>query len=365
MNIKISRFFLELILVIIITTLLFSTACAYYVGSVNSNIYHYSNCQWAYRISNYNRIEFSTAQNALSSGYRPCYVCYPPTYDRIIYKLQLDSPPQNMHIGDSSGFKWTYWPNGAIDNTITFTSSNPEVATIKDGRVYAKSIGKTVITASTPNNVKYSYTLNVLKTPVEEIIVENVKSDFYINETYTFQCTVLPENATYKDLSYSSSNSDIVSIDENGEISAKKEGECKLIIKCDGITEEVPVSVYYVKSQQIKTPLFYSVFENSKKPLNIEILPFNASDKSYIAWSDDEKVAKIHNNKIEAKKVGITTIHIKTVDGIEKKAVLVVRNVFLEIAFIILFALLIFTIKAKLRKRQGVKQAGKNFKYNE
>lgn len=351
MNIKISRFFLVLILCIIITNFIFLTTYAYYVGSVNSNIYHYNNCQWAYRIYSSNRIEFSTVQDALSWGYRPCRVCYPPTYDRIIYKLQLDTPPQNMHVGDSAGFKWTYWPNGAIDNTITFASSNPKVATIKGGRVYAKSIGKTVITASTPNNVKYSYTLNIVKTPVEEIIVENVKSKFYINEIYTLRCSVFPENATCKDLFYSSSNPDIVSINENGEIVAKKEGECKLIIKCDGITKEKPVSVYYVKSQQIKTPLFYTVLKKSKKPLDIEILPFNASNKSYTACSGDETVAEIHDDRIEAKKAGVAMVHIKTDDGIEQKVVLVVHDVIIDVAFITLFVLLIFIIKVKLHKR--------------
>ena len=224
MNKKILKAFLALLLLITIANSMFLTAYAYYVGSVNSNIYHYDNCQWAYRIYSSNRIEFPTVKDALSRGYRPCRVCYPPTYDRIIYKLQLDSPPQNMHVGDSGGFKWTYWPNGAIDNNITFTSSNTEVATIKGGRVYAKSIGKTVITASTPNNVKYSYTLNVVKTPVEEIIIRNTKSHFYINETDILQCAVFPKNATCKDLSYSSSNPDIVSINKKGRLLQKTKG---------------------------------------------------------------------------------------------------------------------------------------------
>ncbi len=353
---KLSRFLLALILLIIIITSMFLTTYAYYVGSANSNIYHYNNCEWAYRISSSNYITFPTVQDALSSGYRPCRVCYPPTYDRIIYKLRLDSPPQNMRVGDSSGFRWTYWPNGAIDDTITFTSSNPEVATIESGLVFAKSVGKTVITASTPNNVKYSYTLNVVKTSVEKIIIENAKSDFYINETYTLRCKAFPENATCKDMSYSSSNPDIVSIDDNGEIIAKKEGECKLVIECDGVKKEESVSVYYVKSKEIKTPLFFTALNNSQKPLNIQILPLNTSNKSYIAWSSDEKVAKINGEKIEAKKVGVATVYIKTVDGIEQTVLLVVHNAFVDIIVISLFAFLIFIIKINLRKRQNVKQ---------
>lgn len=365
MNRKNSKFFLGLIFLLVITNCSYLTIYAYYVGSVNSNIYHYSNCEWAYRIYNSNRIEFPTVKNALSHGYRPCRVCYPPTYDRIIYKLRLDSPPQNMHVGESSGFKYTYWPNGAIDDTITFTSSNPTVATIVGGQVYAKATGKTVITASTPNNVKYSYTLNVVKTPVEEIIIENAKTDFYINEIYTLRCAVLPVNATDKNLSYSSSEPDIVSINERGELVAKKEGECKLIIKCGVITKEETVSVHYVKAQQINTPLFYTALKKSQKSLNIKILPFNASNKSYIAWSSNEEVAKIHGDKIEAKKVGVATIYIKTGDGIVQTVLLFVHNAFLDGVFILLFVVLTFIIKVNLRRRKDAKQVENSSEANE
>lgn len=349
-------FILSLVLSFIVVNFIFTTTYANYVGSVNSNIYHYNGCQWAYRIYSSNRIEFSTVQKALSYGYRPCKVCQPPTYDRIIYKLRLDSPPQNMQVGDSAGFKWTYWPDGAIDNTITFTSSNPEVAKILNGCVFAESIGKTVITASTPNNVKYSYTLNVVKTPVEQITIKNEKSGFYINENYTLHCEVYPDNATNKDFIYSSTNPDILSINEKGEIIAKKEGECKLIIKCDGVTKEVPVYVYYVKSQQIKASAFFMAIENSEKKLNVEILPFNATDKSYKVWSSNESVAKIQDGKIKAKKTGIATVYINTSDGVEKTAILIVHNIFIDIVFIILLVFLIFIIKVKLYKKRDIKE---------
>lgn len=347
-------FILALILSFIVINFMFLTTYAY-VGSVNSNIYHYNNCQWAHRIYSSNRIEFSTVQKALSYGYRPCKVCHPPTYDRIIYRLRLDSPPQNMQVGDSSDFKWTYWPDGAIDNTITFTSSNPKVATILNGRVFAESIGKTVITASTPNNVKYSYTLNVVKTPVEHITIKNEKSGFYINENYTLDCDVYPDNATNKEFIYSSSDPEILSINEKGEIIAKKEGECKLIIKCDGVIRDVPVYVYSVKSQQIKILPLYTALENSTKTLNVEILPFNATDKSYKIWSSNESVAKIQDGKIEAKNTGIATIRINTSDGIEETAILIVHNIFVDIIFIILFVFLVFIIKVKLYKKKDIK----------
>jgi hypothetical protein len=52
-----------------------------YVGSSQSNKYHYPDCKWAKKISPKNLVTFVSAQEALKSGYVPCKVCKPPTKD--------------------------------------------------------------------------------------------------------------------------------------------------------------------------------------------------------------------------------------------------------------------------------------------
>ena len=49
-----------------------------FVGSVNSNVYHYTWCQYAKAIHPENLIVFQTANDAVAAGYRPCKVCNPP-----------------------------------------------------------------------------------------------------------------------------------------------------------------------------------------------------------------------------------------------------------------------------------------------
>ncbi|MGB9903488.1 MAG: Ada metal-binding domain-containing protein [Desulfotomaculales bacterium] len=49
-----------------------------FVGSINSNVYHYSSCQWAKKISPKNQIWFSSPEEAKKAGYKPCKVCRPP-----------------------------------------------------------------------------------------------------------------------------------------------------------------------------------------------------------------------------------------------------------------------------------------------
>jgi len=49
-----------------------------YVGSINSNKYHYPWCSAAQQINPGNLISFSSPENARASGYVPCLVCDPP-----------------------------------------------------------------------------------------------------------------------------------------------------------------------------------------------------------------------------------------------------------------------------------------------
>lgn len=48
-----------------------------YIGSVNSDVYHYPDCKWVKEIYDENRIEFDTEEDAKSKGYRGCHTCNP------------------------------------------------------------------------------------------------------------------------------------------------------------------------------------------------------------------------------------------------------------------------------------------------
>ncbi len=48
-----------------------------YVGSINSDIYHYPECKWANKIKEYNEVWFSSIEDAENEGYRSCHTCNP------------------------------------------------------------------------------------------------------------------------------------------------------------------------------------------------------------------------------------------------------------------------------------------------
>jgi len=50
-----------------------------FVGSRNSNKYHYTWCRWALKIKPENLVVFNSPEEAIAAGYIPCKVCKPPT----------------------------------------------------------------------------------------------------------------------------------------------------------------------------------------------------------------------------------------------------------------------------------------------
>jgi Metal binding domain of Ada len=48
-----------------------------FVGNLVLGIYHLEDCDWVERISSKNRVNFSTASEAISHGFKPCQICSP------------------------------------------------------------------------------------------------------------------------------------------------------------------------------------------------------------------------------------------------------------------------------------------------
>ncbi|MCR4320469.1 MAG: hypothetical protein NUV74_09085 [Candidatus Brocadiaceae bacterium] len=69
---------LKITAIIFLLLLIPSIVFAEYLGSKNSNKYHYPNCVWAQKINPKNLIKFDNPEDAIKAGYVPCKVCRPP-----------------------------------------------------------------------------------------------------------------------------------------------------------------------------------------------------------------------------------------------------------------------------------------------
>lgn len=158
--------------------------------------------------------------------------------------LEIDGP-DSILLGETATLSGIFVPANTTDQRIEWSVNNPSVASVSDeGVLTTKNAGTATITA-TQKDVSAVYTIEVLPIDVEEIIITaSVKGTINKEDTIELYAEVLPQNATYPEITWSVSNPEIASIDENGVLTALKGGTVTVIAtSADGFSSEYEVRV--------------------------------------------------------------------------------------------------------------------------
>ncbi len=217
-------------------------------------------------------------------------------------KVALYPNEHSMPIGETLSLQYSLSPQESNPAaTISFSSDNPSVASVDFyGNVLGKAEGKATITATT--NFKTSATCIVTVKPIDVIGIQFQVRSLTLNpgQTATLIPDIIPQNATYKVLSWTSSDDKIVSVDKNGIIKALEPGfaEIKATAKSGAFgccyINVLPIDVEYISMD--KAYLKLNVGETYL--LTPTIYPENATNK-HIDWqTKDPEVAIVNNDGI-------------------------------------------------------------------
>ena len=126
-----------------------------------------------------------------------------------------------------------FTPAGATLNppeagNLVYNSNNTNVATVKDGIIFAEGKGQATITVSFAGNNKYAAAENKTITVNVElndasVTVDNDTADLYVDETHKINATKHPAD-TLLNIAYTSNNNSVATVDENGLVTAVGEG---------------------------------------------------------------------------------------------------------------------------------------------
>ncbi len=222
---------------------------------------------------------------------------------------------------------------------VTWKSSKPKTAAVsKKGKVTAKSKGTATITVTArykkvtkkatckvtvnapaqpiPNDQKPD---NPPPTPasvkVQDITTAQASYTIEMGKTLALNASVSPANATNKNLTYTSDNAAVASVDANGQIQAASEGTAKITITAadgSGIKKEVQVTILSaITSIQPKEAISLKVGETSTLSPSIE--PAGATLYSCRISNSKDYVASVdESGKITAKYPGITVVDVSS-----------------------------------------------------
>ena len=189
---------------------------------------------------------------------------------RVIPKLvrasaiELSESEKTVFVGDTFTITATVKPEDAFNRTVTWSSSDPSIATVdENGTVTAIAKGEAIITAESADGVKAECKVTVEK-KVAAIELSESEKTVFVGDTFTITATVKPEDAFNRTVTWSSSDPSIATVDENGTVTAIAEGEAIITAEsADGVTAECKVTVEKKESF-------------GKKLLNVITAPFRA-----------------------------------------------------------------------------------------
>ena len=163
--------------------------------------------------------------------------------------ITLDITALALTVGEEYTFTVTTEPADIEGLTLSWSSSDKSIVSVEDGTVTAVAEGTADITVSGGDNV--SATCKVTVSPEEEVEIEaesitlsTASADMLIGESMTLTATVLPENTTDKTVTWTSSESSIAGVDDNGTVTAVSAGTAVITATTvNGRTAECTVTV--------------------------------------------------------------------------------------------------------------------------
>ena len=122
---------------------------------------------------------------------------------------------------------------------MEWATTNDKVATVNNGKIVAVGAGTCVVTVTVSGtDVKDEVTVTVKETVV---LVEKVEitglSSVYVNKSQSYTCVVTPSNANYSEVKWSVSDTSVATIDQNGLLTALKEGTVTIKAKANELID--------------------------------------------------------------------------------------------------------------------------------
>ena len=220
-----------------------------------------------------------------------------------VESVSLNETAKTIFVGEEFELAATVAPEDATFKKVTWSSSDPAVATVDSGKVKAVAHGKATITA---------------KAGEREATCEVTVAEFSLSETsrtiepeasFELKAIVYPENT---EVTWASSNPDVAEYSD-GHVNGKAEGTAKITATAMGKTLECEVTV---SSNVI--PVESVAFEKDGKTINVGdkidlpavvVLPEKATNKNPKFAIDPESVARItEEGKIVAVSAGTATL---------------------------------------------------------
>lgn len=218
-------------------------------------------------------------------------------------------------------------PENAKTENLIYSTDDSSVATVSDiGYVNGIDVGTTTITVKTASGLSTSATVTVTgtgSTSIEptSIQIYGLSKELVVGGTAEVIFDIFPTNATNKNVTWSSSDPSVASVNANNVITGHKAGTCTITAStANNITARYDVTVHSsniaVTGVTVTNGDTYNMKVGYVKRIQYSVEPSNATNQKVKFSSSNPSVAAVDDNGlVAANKEGNAIITLTTEDG--------------------------------------------------
>jgi len=150
-----------------------------------------------------------------------------------VTSVLLNETAYVLTVGENFTLTATVLPENATNRSVTWTSSNNNVATVSNGIVTAVSAGTATVIAITQDGnhtATCEITVNPVLIPVTAVTLNHATASLGIGNNLALIATILPGNATNRNLTWTSSNSAVATVNSSGVVTAVSAGTTTITV---------------------------------------------------------------------------------------------------------------------------------------
>ncbi len=231
--------------------------------------------------------------------------------------IKLNQHNVNLGVGYNTTLK-VVDTGGSSGTTVVWTSSDSSVATVNNGVVTGVKPGEAIITAKIGAEQAICKVVVINNfVPITGIRFSNSKETILVGSTQKLSVIVTPSNASNQSLSYTSSNSNVATVDSEGNVKGITVGEAYITVSAAGYQAVANIKVINTISlNSISISKNIQLKEQSSSTLNVTFNPSNATNKKVTWKSSNPNVATVDSSgNVKAIAPGTATITVISSDG--------------------------------------------------
>lgn len=171
-----------------------------------------------------------------------CLVCVSPVdVDSITIKCS-----DSVLIDRSIMLRAVFSPEDASDQTVSWQSSNPEIASVEDSYLYGHKEGVVIISAITPSGITAEKEIQIIPIQPESLTLECSDKDcmLIVGDKASITAVISPDDASNKTITWTSSDNNIATVNNKGIVKAIKPGTVTITAELvNGISRSISFTI--------------------------------------------------------------------------------------------------------------------------